>query len=558
MTTAEKQAAVSVETPSSGEAASGDAASVAVDSEAVATFITDWSASGGAERANFPPFARDLCDLLNVPHPEPTKPDVSENAYVFERDVEFHNLDGSTSVGRIDLYKRGCFVLEAKQGTEKQEADADDALKLTSQPKKKTKRGTAVRGTKGWDDAMVKAHGQAEQYARALPTDEGWPPFLIVLDVGHSIELFADFTRSGKTYLPFPDPGSFRIRMEQLADSDQREKLRTVWTDPLSLDPSRRSAKVTRELADRLAKLAKSLEASGHEAGQVSHFLMRCLFTMFAADVDLIPKDSFTDLLTSLKGDTTNFPDMVRSLWESMDQGTFHPTIRKKLRRFNGGLFEDCEALPLNDAQLDLLTEAGKANWREVEPAIFGTLLERALDPVERHKLGAHYTPRAYVERLVMPTIIDPLRDEWDAVRTAAILLATRGDSDEAIKTIRDFHAKLCETRILDPACGSGNFLYVALKHMKRLEGEVLNTLRELGYRQTELLTVDPHQFLGIEVNPRASAIADLVLWIGYLQWHIRTRDLSQIAEPIIRKFHNIECRDAVLGFGLPQTSLSL
>jgi hypothetical protein len=379
-----------------------------------------------------------------------------------------------------------------------------------------------------------------------------------VVDVGHSIELFADFSRSGKTYLPFPDPGSFRIRLEQLADEEQREKLRTVWTDPLSLDPSRRSAKVTRELADRLARLAKSLETEDNDPSRVSQFLMRCLFTMFAEDVELIPTDSFTTLLTSIQeDDVQTFPDMVRSLWEAMDTGSFSPILRKKLRRFNGGLFEDCEALPLTDAQLDLLVEAGKANWREVEPAIFGTLLERALNPIERHKLGAHYTPRAYVERLVMPTIIDPLRDEWDAVRTAAITLATRGDSDEAIETVRSFHGKLCETRILDPACGSGNFLYVALEHMKRLEGEVLNTLRELGYRQTELLTVDPHQFLGIEVNPRAAAIADLVLWIGYLQWHIRTRDLSQIPEPIIRKFHNIECRDAVLAWDAEEPVLA-
>jgi hypothetical protein len=136
-------------------------------------FMAHWGRSGGAERANFPSFARDLCDLLAVPHPEPTLPEVAQNAYVFERDVTFQNLDGSTSLGRIDLYKRGCFVLEAKQGTEKQEADADDSLKLSSEPKKKTKRGTAIRGTKGWDDAMVKARGQAEQYARALPTDQG-------------------------------------------------------------------------------------------------------------------------------------------------------------------------------------------------------------------------------------------------------------------------------------------------------------------------------------------------------------------------------------------------
>ena len=264
--------------------------------EQVARFIEHWAASGGVERANFPSFAHNLCDLLAAPHPEPTKTDVAENAYVFERDVTFQNQDGSTSIGRIDLYKRGCFVLEAKQGSEKTEADDSDELKLTSAPKKKTKRGTAVRETKSWDDAMVKARGQAEQYARALLTDEGWPPFLIVIDVGHSIELFADFTRSGKTYLPFPDPGSFRIKLEQLADEKQREKLCTVWTDPLSLDPSRRSAKVTRELADRLARLAKSLETEDNDPSRVSQFLMRCLFTMFAEDVDLIPDNCFTDL----------------------------------------------------------------------------------------------------------------------------------------------------------------------------------------------------------------------------------------------------------------------
>lgn len=485
--------------------------------------------------------------------PEPTKANVAENAYVFERDVTFQNLDGNTSIGRIDLYKRGCFVLEAKQGSE--QTAPKDEFQLSDKPKK-TKKGTAVRGTKSWDDAMVKARGQAEQYARALPTDEGWPPFLIVVDVGHSIELFADFTRSGKTYLPFPDPGSFRISMDKLADVEQRQKLRDVWTQPLSLDPSRRSAKVTRELADKLARLAKSLESSQLAPGRVAQFLMRCLFTMFAEDVELIPKDGFKDLLVSLKGEARHFPYVVSELWKSMNTGAFWQFKREKLKRFNGGLFEDCEALPLTEEQLALLIEASKANWREVEPAIFGTLLERALDPIERHKLGAHYTPRAYVERLVMPTIIEPLREEWDAVRTAAVTLATRGESKDAVETLRAFHRKLCETHVLDPACGSGNFLYVALEHMKRLEGEILNTLRDLGYKQTELITVDPHQFLGIEVNPRAAAIADLVLWIGYLQWHLRTRDLSQINEPIIRKFHNIECRDAVLAWSSIQPVL--
>src|SRR5581483_1934579 len=199
------------------------------------------------------------------------------------------------------------------------------------------------------------------------------------------------------------------------------------------------------------------------------------------------------------------------------------------------------------------LLDASRSDWHDVEPAIFGTLLERALDPVERHKLGAHYTPRAYVERLVMPTIIEPLREEWNAVKAAAVTLARNGDLDKAVDEVKAFHRRLCETRVLDPACGSGNFLYVTLEHLKRLEGEVISALDDFGERQgvfeLELLTVDPHQLLGLEVNPRAAAIADLVLWIGYLQWHFRTRGDAAPREPVLRKFCNIECRDAVLAY---------
>ncbi|MFO1020217.1 MAG: type IIL restriction-modification enzyme MmeI [Planctomycetales bacterium] len=419
-------------------------------------FISRWRESAASERANYQLFLSELCDVIGVPHPNPSGSDVSKNTYVFERDVKFQNTDGTTSDGRIDLYKQGCFVLEAKQGTEAQDTSAEPILSSTP---KRLKKGHGVRGSKGWDDAMIRARGQAEMYAKALPADEGWPPFLIVVDVGHSIELYADFTRSGKTYLQYPDPKSFRLLLSDLENEDLRERLRKVWTDPQSLDPSRRAAKVTRELADRLAKLAKSLEKSGFEPKRVAQFLMRSLFTMFAEDVDLIPRTSFSELLKSLRDDVSNFPDMVRSLWESMDKGQFHPILRKKLRRFNGGLFEDCEALPLTADQLELLIEASQADWRDVEPAIFGTLLERALDERERHKLGAHYTPRAYVERLVLPTLVEPLRADWDAVKAAAYTAARRGEREEAIRIVKAFLDTLCKTRVLDPACGSGNFL---------------------------------------------------------------------------------------------------
>ncbi len=390
-------------------------------------FIRRWEASGAAERANYALFLAELCELIGVPRPEPTRPDDAENAYVFERSVTFHNGDGTTSVGRIDLYKRGCFVLEAKQGSERPEPVGPLAL-----PKRPRKKGTAVRGTAGWDDAMLAARGQAEQYVKALPASEPNPPFLIVVDVGHTIELFADFTRQGRTFIPFPDARTHRIKLRDLADDAIRERLRTVWTDPLGLDPSRRAAKVTRDVASRLAKLAQLLERSGHTPEAVAHFLMRCLFTFFAEDAGLLPKEGFTALLRSLRErrETALFPEMVRALWETMKTGGFSPILRTRLLRFNGGLFEDSDALPITDEQLELLIEAGEKEWRDVEPAIFGTLLERALDPIERHKLGAHYTPRAYVERLVMPTIVEPLRDEWANTLTAALTLANEAEAE--------------------------------------------------------------------------------------------------------------------------------
>lgn len=310
----------------------------------------------------------------------------------------------------------------------------------------------------------------------------------------------------------------------------------------------KRRARVTREIASRLAQLARSLEGE-HAPEEVANFLMRCLFTMFAEDVELLPERSFTQLLTDIVPE--HFKPMIEHLWQTMNTGGFSVILRTEIPHFDGGLFADPIALPLNADQIQLLVEAARSDWRDVEPAIFGTLLERALDPVERHKLGAHYTPRAYVERLVQPTIIEPLRAEWEGVQTAAALLADEGKTGQALAEIENFQRRLATVKILDPACGSGNFLYVTLEHLKRLEGEVLNTRSELGQSQTmleiESVMVTPQQFLGIEVNPRAAAITELVLWIGYLQWHFRTRGQTLPPSPIIRNYHNIECRDAVL-----------
>ena len=197
---------------------------------------------------------------------------------------------------------------------------------------------------------------------------------------------------------------------------------------------------------------------------------------------------------------------------------------------------------------------ASRRDWTGVEPAIFGTLLENALDTKQRGELGAHFTPRAFVERLVLPTVMEPLRAEWDGVKAAAVATAEAGDRTGAADLVRGFHGRLCAVRVLDPACGTGNFLYVTLELMKRLEGEVLDLLLDLAVGEGDRLdvagaSVDPHQFLGLEKNPRAVPVAELVLWIGYLQWHFRTRGNAPPAEPILRDFHNIREQDALLTY---------
>ncbi len=572
-------------------------------SESVTTFIARWSAATASERSNSQLFLSELCDLLDLPHPDAHR----DAGYAFEFPVTQHHPDGTATTGSIDLYKRGCFVLESKQFEAAKIEDEAAQLQLVAEEAgavEKKKSSKPVRGTGAWDDAMIKARGQAERYARSLPAAEPTPAFLIIVDVGHSFELFADFTQAGKAYLHFPDPRSFRIRLEQLADEKIRERLRLIWTNPAALDPARHSADVTLAVSGHLAELAKSLEATGHSAKAVADFLTRCLFCMFAEDVGLIPENSFTDLLKSIPADGSGFQELLEQLFRELDAGTgkgISVVLRKKLLRFNGGLFADHAALPVNGPQLALLKLAALQNWRNVEPAIFGTLLERALNPRERHKLGAHYTPRAYVERLVLPTVVEPLRAEWESVQAAAITHASRSaakaarareltitsrgkqkagdlrgakedyrvaqaeekgaraDLEQACAVVNAFHEHLCQVRVLDPACGSGNFLYVALEHLKRLEGEVLDLAASFGENfRLELgkaHSVDPHQFLGIEINPRAAAITELVLWIGYLQWHFRTHGRQSMPEePILRKFNNIECCDAVLAYdGEPQ-----
>ena len=521
------------------------------------TFITRWSeARGGAERANYQMFLSELCEALDLPRPDPASHETASNDYVFERGVQRRESEGVASTLRIDLYKRGCFILEAKQSRATQRDDGQKSLFKADE----TASTAASEGR--WDVLMRNARKQAEDYAFRLPADHPAPPFIIVCDVGYVFEVYADFSGSGRAYGHFPDRKGFRIRLEDLRRPEIVERLKAIWTDPQSLDPSRHAARVTRQIAERLAAVSRRLERN-HPPEEVAHFLMRCIFTMFAEDVDLLPSGQFTALLEDCLDGPDSFAPLLRDLWKRMDEpvyeNRFFSGFKTHLRYFNGGLFHDARAFPMTKEEIGELLAASRHDWRYVEPAIFGTLVEQALDPAERRQLGAHYTPRSYVERLVEVTVMEPLRADWNAAQLKAGDAKERGDVADAVAAVRAFHHALCTTRVLDPACGTGNFLYVSLELMKRLEGEVLEALAELGETETiGLEEVDPHQFLGIELNVRAAAIAELVLWIGYLQQHYRNRS-EHPAEPILKAFGNIQQKDAVLTWdGYPELQFEM
>lgn len=484
-------------------------------------FVSKWKGSAGDERANKDSFLRDFCEALGLdsPGPKDTSPD-----YCFEKEIRLTHGDGTTTTGFMDLYRTGSFVLEAKQGGRPGSPNA--------------------RGTRSHDRYMERAFGQVVRYVQALPKR---PPFVITCDIGHVFEVWEGFSGDFGGYARRQT-----FRMDDLLKEEVQAYFRAIWDDPQSLDPARRRARVTREVAQTLGQLAQRLE--GRFPGEaVARFLMRCVFTFFAEDAGLLPAKAFQDALDRWRKDPRLFVRGLESLWDAMNTGGLWGPL--PILHFNGGLFSEYVALDLGTQDIDLLFQAARFDWAEVDPSIFGTLLESALDSRERHRLGAHYTPRAYVERLLRPALEEPLRRDWDLAQAEALShlseQPTEAEKAEARDVLHRFQHDLAHVRILDPACGSGNFLAAAYDTLKRIEGEVQRRLQDLGETEQALAlegqVVTPKQFIGIEVKPWAAAIADMVLWIGHLQWHRRLHPGHTPPEPVLQAYGNIACRDAVL-----------
>lgn len=514
--------------------------------------------AGGAERANYQMFLGEFCRALDLPGPEPAAAGVLGD-YQYEGPVKSAAALLGKGTGRIDLYKRDAFILEAKQSQlkpgEALPLDVPAAPPVPVRDLFGNIVGHAAAAPR-YDRLMADARIQAERYALALPADHAAPPFLIVADIGRSFELYFDWAGNGRGYSFFPDQQNYRVPLDRLAEPEVAALFRAIWTDPASVDPRLKAVTVTRAIAVELAKVATDLEQSQKKGDpdpaalalgieSTSLFLMRMLFCMFAEDVELLEKGSFQRFLEAAsKSRPEYWTTGLRTLWQTMNDADpehrYWPLGDAIVRHFNGNLFADTRIYEVSPGSKTRLYNAAKMDWKTVEPAIFGTLLEQVLTPAERAKLGAHYTPRAYVERLVEATIMDVLRPEWETAQAAARAAVDAGEAGAAQAAARiaaEFQAKLSATIVLDPACGTGNFLYVAMEQLLRLEGEVVEFAVTLGHALTP--AVHPNQFKGLEKNPRAAVIAELVLWIGWLR-HRLANTPDAIHDPVLPTLTNI------------------
>jgi MmeI, DNA-methyltransferase domain len=388
------------------------------------------------------------------------------------------------------------------------------------------KGATKFTGQDGWADVWRRgcfaweykkkrgdldaAYRQLLLYAGPL----GNPPLLITSDIAQII-IRTNFTNAVTE--------THTIPLGDLANPLRLRLLKWAFSDPEQLRPKRTRQALTEQAAAEFAELARRLRTRGHDAQVVAHFINRLVFCMFAADVGLLPAGMFDQML-------------------------------QRASRFlarSGGLFEDDSALPLEDKDLDLLIRVAELDWAEIDPFILGTLFERGLDPDKRSQLGAHYTDRAKIEMLIDPVVRRPLHTEWQQVRakienTINIATSRRSNGTTAAQTLyHDFLVRLRAFRVLDPACGSGNFLYLALQALKDLEHQAGIEAEALGL-QREFPQVGPETMLGIEINPFAAELARVSVWIGHIQW-TRRHGYAAPSDPVLQSLNTIECRDAIL-----------
>ncbi len=385
--------------------------------------------------------------------------------------------------------------------------------------------------------------------------DLGNPPILVACDIA-GYEVYIDF--------PGHRTRTERFRNEDLLNASTRDLLHTIVTAPEALRPRDKTETITERVAADFAQVAQWVEQR-EKPEVVAPFFMKLLFAMFAEDIDLLPNQVLTQSLKEGIFNTAQFNAMIASLFQAMRSGGYWGP-GNLIWHFNGGLFDDPSVVALKVDEIHRLSEAAKQNWRDVEPAIFGTLFERSLDETKRAELGAHYTGRADIARIVEPVLMAPLRAAWATTQAQIEALrppwrAAQGSARQRLRNqvetlLLAFLERLETTTVLDPACGSGNFLYVALHALKDLEHEVITYAAALvedavHERPIELTpSVGPRQLFGIERNPFAAQLAQVVVWIGFLQWRRAHGDWS-VDTPVLQSLDTIVCADALVSHRL-------
>jgi type II restriction/modification system DNA methylase subunit YeeA len=480
-------------------------------------FVEKWAASELKESSAAQEHFIDLCHLLD--EPTPAEADPKGEFYCFERGAS----KTTGGEGWADVWKRHHFGWEYK----------------------------------GKRKNLDQAFAQLQQYAIALEN----PPLLVVSDM----ERFRIHTNWTNTISEVHE-----LALDDLLQADKRQLLKSVLSDPRPLKPALTRDALTEKAASGFASLALSLRKRGHDPQAVAHFINRLVFCMFAEDVQLLPGDLFSRMLEAALNRPDQFEGLACQLFGAMQSGGIAGFDR--VDWFNGGLFDDDQALPLARNEIETVLAVARMNWADIDPSIFGTLFERGLDPDKRSQLGAHYTDRDKIMMIVEPVVLRPLEADWREARAEIetemakaekararrpktqaearkVHRAARQAEERALRNATkardEFIEQLRNFRVLDPACGSGNFLYLSLLALKDLEHRALLDAEALGLDRPAP-SVGPEVVKGIEINPYAAELARVTVWIGEIQWMKRNGfDVSR--NPILKPLDTIECRDALL-----------
>jgi len=475
-------------------------------------FIAKWRKVALRERQACHEHFLDLCELLG--HPKPAADDPTGEHFCFDRGAK--KLGGED--GWADVWKKGFFGWEYK----------------------------------GKDRDLKAAYKQLNEYREDLEN----PLLLVVCDMEH-IEVHTNFPN---THSQIHD-----LTLDVLATPEGMRKLRAVFFDPESLRPTRQRVEITKDVAKKVGELAQALRSRGVEPHAAARFLDRLVFCMFAEDVGLLRKGLFSEILATARQDPRRLRAMLEDLFGKMATGGFFGA--DPVKHFNGNLFDDSTVIDLLPNEIGLLDAAAKPDWGDVEPAIFGSLFERGLDPDKRSQIGAHYTSREDIETLVEPLVMQPLRREWEEARTLMLNVLSTGKKRpmgvyrgrfakdkaalEAAILVRNFLDRLTAVRVLDPACGSGNFLYVTLQKLMDLEREAIS-FADAHLIGGHFPRIDPRQLYGIEINAYAFELAQMTVWIGYLQW-MSQHGVPWPADPVLKPLDTFQCRDAILDLSDPE-----